>query len=130
MSTSSHEDDDILPGESQDPYEDEEDLDEVLLDKKFDNIKQSVAESSNRKKDNRKEKLETNKHLPHLKQKINSMFNGDHINNTENRFVLHVALRAAKDTTMNSDGKDVVPGVWQVLDKIREFRIKFAMDLG
>ncbi|KAI7731282.1 hypothetical protein M8C21_002558 [Ambrosia artemisiifolia] len=57
----------------------------------------------------------------HLKQKINSMFNGEHINSTENRSVLHVALRAAKDTTINSDGKNVVPDVWQVLDKIREF---------
>ncbi|KAI7731270.1 hypothetical protein M8C21_002546 [Ambrosia artemisiifolia] len=59
-----------------------------------------------------------------LKQKINSMFNGEHINSTENRSVLHVALRAAKDTTINSDGKNVVPDVWQVLDKIREFSDK------
>ncbi|KAK9054364.1 hypothetical protein SSX86_025442 [Deinandra increscens subsp. villosa] len=60
----------------------------------------------------------------HLKQKINSMFNGEHINSTENRSVLHVALRASKDTTINSDGKNVVPDVWQVLDKIREFSDK------
>ncbi|KAI3761199.1 hypothetical protein L1987_51610 [Smallanthus sonchifolius] len=60
----------------------------------------------------------------HLKQKINSMFNGEHINSTENRSVLHVALRASKDKTINSDGKNVVPDVWQVLDKIRDFSDK------
>lgn len=38
--------------------------------------------------------------------------------------MLHVALRAAKDTTINSDGKNVVPDVWQVLDKIKEFSDK------
>ncbi|KAI3777435.1 hypothetical protein L1987_47235 [Smallanthus sonchifolius] len=46
------------------------------------------------------------------------------INSTENRSVLHVALRASKDTTINSDGKNVVPDVWQVLDKIRDFSDK------
>ncbi|KAI3726738.1 hypothetical protein L1987_66542 [Smallanthus sonchifolius] len=60
----------------------------------------------------------------HLKQKIDSMFNGEHINSTENRSVLHVALRASKDTAINSDGKNVVPDVWQVLDKIKEFSDK------
>lgn len=60
----------------------------------------------------------------HLKQKITSMFNGEHINSTENRAVLHVALRASKDTTINCDGKNVVPDVWQVLDKIKEFSDK------
>ncbi|XP_071709978.1 glucose-6-phosphate isomerase, cytosolic 2B [Rutidosis leptorrhynchoides] len=59
-----------------------------------------------------------------LKQKIDSMFSGEHINSTENRSVLHVALRASKDTTINSDGKNVVPDVWQVLDKIKEFSDK------
>lgn len=38
--------------------------------------------------------------------------------------MLHVALRASKDTTINSDGKNVVPDVWQVLDKIKEFSDK------
>lgn len=60
----------------------------------------------------------------HLKQKITSMFNGEHINSTENRSVLHVALRASKDTKINCDGKNVVPDVWQVLDKIKEFSDK------
>uniref|UniRef100_A0A0V0IIZ4 Glucose-6-phosphate isomerase n=1 Tax=Solanum chacoense TaxID=4108 RepID=A0A0V0IIZ4_SOLCH len=49
------------------------------------------------------------------------MFNGEHINSTENRSVLHVALRAPRDAVINSDGKNVVPEVWHVLDKIRDF---------
>lgn len=43
------------------------------------------------------------------------------INSTENRPVLHVALRASRDAVIQSDGKNVVPEVWKVLDKIREF---------
>ncbi|CAA3024769.1 glucose-6-phosphate isomerase, cytosolic [Olea europaea subsp. europaea] len=57
----------------------------------------------------------------HLKEKINGMFNGERINSTENRSVLHIALRAPRDSVINSDGKNVVPDVWQVLDKIRDF---------
>nr|GME00555.1 glucose-6-phosphate isomerase, cytosolic [Ipomoea batatas] len=57
----------------------------------------------------------------HLKEKIDRMFNGEHINSTENRSVLHVALRASRDAVINSDGKNVVPDVWQVLDKIQNF---------
>ncbi|KAF4357973.1 hypothetical protein F8388_008481 [Cannabis sativa] len=56
-----------------------------------------------------------------LKQKINQMFGGEPINSTENRSVLHVALRAPRDTVIQSDGKNVVPDVWKVLDKIQEF---------
>ncbi|KAK1287689.1 Glucose-6-phosphate isomerase, cytosolic [Acorus calamus] len=43
------------------------------------------------------------------------------INSTENRSVLHVALRAPRDKVICSDGKNVVPEVWKVLDKIKEF---------
>ncbi|MBO8589901.1 glucose-6-phosphate isomerase, partial [Staphylococcus aureus] len=43
------------------------------------------------------------------------------INTTENRSVLHVALRAPRDKVICSDGKNVVPDVWKVLDKISEF---------
>lgn len=57
----------------------------------------------------------------HVKEKINRMFNGERINSTENRSVLHVALRAPQDAVIKSDGKNVVPDVWRVLDKIREF---------
>ncbi|KAJ4701882.1 Glucose-6-phosphate isomerase [Melia azedarach] len=57
----------------------------------------------------------------HLKEKINRMYSGEHINSTENRSVLHVALRAPRDSVINSDGNNVVPEVWKVLDKIQEF---------
>ncbi|KAL8143823.1 hypothetical protein V2J09_016855 [Rumex salicifolius] len=60
----------------------------------------------------------------HLKEKINKMFNGEHINSTENRSVLHVALRAPRDAVIQSDGSNVVPDVWAVLDKIRDFSEK------
>ncbi|QCE16605.1 glucose-6-phosphate isomerase [Vigna unguiculata] len=56
-----------------------------------------------------------------LKDKINRMYSGEHINSTENRSVLHVALRASRDAVIQSDGKNVVPEVWNVLDKIKEF---------
>lgn len=60
----------------------------------------------------------------HLKEKLIRMFNGEHINSTENRSVLHVALRAPRDAVIHSDGKNVVPDVWNVLDKIKEFSDK------
>nr|AAC08411.1 cytosolic phosphoglucose isomerase [Leavenworthia crassa] len=59
-----------------------------------------------------------------LPEKISRMFNGEHINSTENRSVLHVALRAPKDAVIMADGKNVVPEVWNVLDKIKEFSEK------
>ncbi|XP_043708979.1 glucose-6-phosphate isomerase, cytosolic isoform X2 [Telopea speciosissima] len=70
------------------------------------------------------EKLFTLAEAAHLKQKINSMFNGEHINSTEDRSVLHVALRASRDEVICSDGKNVVPEVWKVLDKISDFSEK------
>ncbi|KAK7283351.1 hypothetical protein RIF29_12804 [Crotalaria pallida] len=56
-----------------------------------------------------------------LKDKINRMFSGERINSTENRSVLHVALRASRDAVIQSDGENVVPEVWKVLDKIQDF---------
>ncbi|KAJ8470865.1 hypothetical protein OPV22_025208 [Ensete ventricosum] len=56
-----------------------------------------------------------------LRKKIDSMYNGEHINSTENRSVLHIALRAPRDKVICSDGKNVVPDVWDVLDKIKDF---------
>jgi glucose-6-phosphate isomerase len=56
-----------------------------------------------------------------LKEQIEAMFRGDKINNTENRAVLHVALRAPKGTSIVVDGKDVVPEVHAVLDKMSDF---------
>jgi glucose-6-phosphate isomerase len=56
-----------------------------------------------------------------LGQRILAMFNGEKINITENRAVLHVALRAAKGETILVDGKNVVPEVHAVLDKMSDF---------
>jgi len=53
--------------------------------------------------------------------KIDAMFRGDKINVTENRAVLHVALRAPKGTSFVVDGEDVVPKVHAVLDKMAVF---------
>jgi len=60
-----------------------------------------------------------------LKEKIEKMFKGEKINSTENRSVLHVALRAPRDAVINSDGVNVVPEVWSVKDKIKEFSDTF-----
>src|SRR4029077_13599802 len=46
---------------------------------------------------------------------------GDKINQTENRAVLHVALRAPRGISMVVDGKDVVPEVHAVLDRMADF---------
>jgi len=56
-----------------------------------------------------------------LRARINAMFRGDKINITENRAVLHVALRAPKDATILVDGRNVVPEVHAVLDKMADF---------
>ncbi|CAN1835733.1 Glucose-6-phosphate isomerase, cytosolic [Linum perenne] len=69
-------------------------------------------------------KLQKLAEAAHLKDKIERMFNGEHINSTENRSVLHVALRAPRDAVVKSDGKNVVPDVWTVLDQIKDFSEK------
>jgi glucose-6-phosphate isomerase len=56
-----------------------------------------------------------------LAAKIEAMFTGEKINITENRAVLHVALRAPKGESIVVDGEDVVPGVHAVLDKMSGF---------
>jgi glucose-6-phosphate isomerase len=56
-----------------------------------------------------------------LRGKVDAMFSGEKINLTENRAVLHVALRAPKGETILVDGKNVVPEVHAVLDKMAEF---------
>jgi glucose-6-phosphate isomerase len=56
-----------------------------------------------------------------LRARIDAMFRGDRINVTENRAVLHVALRAPKDASMVVDGTNVIPGVHAVLDKMAGF---------
>jgi glucose-6-phosphate isomerase len=52
---------------------------------------------------------------------MDAMFSGEKINVTENRAVLHVALRAPKGENIFVDGKDVVPEVHAVLDKMTAF---------
>jgi glucose-6-phosphate isomerase len=56
-----------------------------------------------------------------LGEKIDAMFTGGHINSTEDRAVLHVALRAARDDKFVVDGEDVVPAVHEVLDRMATF---------
>jgi len=56
-----------------------------------------------------------------LQERIEAMFTGEKINLTENRSVLHVALRAPKTEKIFSDGVDVVPEVHAVLDKMAAF---------
>jgi glucose-6-phosphate isomerase len=56
-----------------------------------------------------------------LKEQIDSMFRGDKINVTEQRAVLHTALRAPKEATLLVDGENVVPQVHAVLDRMIDF---------
>jgi glucose-6-phosphate isomerase len=56
-----------------------------------------------------------------LRDRIDAMFSGEKINITENRAVLHVALRAPKSESIVVDGEDVVPAVHAVLDKMAAF---------
>jgi glucose-6-phosphate isomerase len=53
-----------------------------------------------------------------LRSRIDSMFRGEKINITENRAVLHVALRAPKGSSIVVDGTDVIPAVHVVIDKM------------
>ena len=59
-----------------------------------------------------------------LREKIDSMFNGDHINTTEDRAVLHTALRSPRKATIMVEGQNVVKDVWEVLDRISDFSEK------
>jgi glucose-6-phosphate isomerase len=67
-----------------------------------------------------------------LRDRIDSMFRGDKINTTENRAVLHVALRAPRGERILVDGENVVPGVHEVLDKMSAFadRVRSGQWLG
>ncbi|XZE46473.1 glucose-6-phosphate isomerase [Pirellulaceae bacterium SH467] len=57
----------------------------------------------------------------HLRSRIEAMFRGDRINITENRSVLHIALRTPRTASIVVDGVDVVPQVHEVLDKMTAF---------
>lgn len=56
-----------------------------------------------------------------LRERIDAMFSGEKINLTEDRAVLHVALRAPRGSTITVDGENVVPGVHEVLDRMTAF---------
>jgi glucose-6-phosphate isomerase len=56
-----------------------------------------------------------------LRARIDAMFRGEKINITENRAVLHVALRAPRGASIVVDGENVVPQVHAVLDKMADF---------
>jgi glucose-6-phosphate isomerase len=67
-----------------------------------------------------------------LRAHIDAMFRGDKINSTENRAVLHVALRAPRNQSILVDGHDVVPDVHAVLDRMAAFsdRVRSGQWLG
>jgi glucose-6-phosphate isomerase len=56
-----------------------------------------------------------------LRARIDAMFGGEKINVTENRAVLHVALRAPKEASFRVDGQNVVPAVHSILDQMELF---------
>lgn len=56
-----------------------------------------------------------------LKDAIEAMFNGEKINQTENRSVLHIALRNFSGNPIMSDDKDVMPGIKSVLEQMNSF---------
>ncbi|VAW76916.1 Glucose-6-phosphate isomerase [hydrothermal vent metagenome] len=56
-----------------------------------------------------------------LPDRIERMFNGERINFTENRAVLHTALRNRANTPVRVDGEDVMPGINRVLEQMRRF---------
>jgi glucose-6-phosphate isomerase len=56
-----------------------------------------------------------------LASRIDAMFSGERINETEGRGVLHVALRAPRSASIVVDGEDVVPHVHEVLDRMSAF---------
>ncbi|GAA2002448.1 glucose-6-phosphate isomerase [Nakamurella flavida] len=56
-----------------------------------------------------------------LRERIDAMFAGEHINSTEDRAVLHTALRLPRHAELTVDGQDVVAEVHEVLDRMGEF---------
>lgn len=59
-----------------------------------------------------------------LRRRIDAMFRGERINTTEDRAVLHTALRAPRSATIKVDGRNVVPDVHAVLDRMGAFATK------
>ena len=56
-----------------------------------------------------------------LRARVDAMFSGEKINVSEQRAVLHVALRSPRGASIEVDGENVVPGVHEVLDKMENF---------
>ena len=56
-----------------------------------------------------------------LRERIDEMFAGTHLNNTEDRAVLHTALRMPVDAELEVDGQDVAADVHEVLGRMRDF---------
>ena len=56
-----------------------------------------------------------------LAERVEAMFSGQHVNTSEDRAVLHTALRLPRDATLEVDGQDVVADVHAVLDRMGEF---------
>ena len=56
-----------------------------------------------------------------LRDRIDAMFRGDKINTTEDRAVLHIALRAPRTASIHVDGVDIMPEVHEVLDRMAAF---------
>jgi glucose-6-phosphate isomerase len=67
-----------------------------------------------------------------LRDRIDAMFRGDRINVSESRAVLHVALRAPRNASIVHDGRNVVPDVHAVLDRMADFaeRLRSGAWLG
>jgi glucose-6-phosphate isomerase len=61
-----------------------------------------------------------------LKEAIKEMFKGQKINETENRAVLHIALRNRSNTPIKVNGKNVMPEVNEVLDQVKKFSNKVS----
>ena len=57
----------------------------------------------------------------HLKEAISGYFDGEVINKTENRAVLHTALRAPKEAVVKVDGQNIIPEIYEVKSKIKTF---------
>lgn len=57
----------------------------------------------------------------HLKEAISGYFDGEIINKTENRAVLHTALRAPEQASVKVDGQNIIPEVYEVKHKIKTF---------
>jgi glucose-6-phosphate isomerase len=56
-----------------------------------------------------------------LTERFQAMFRGDKINSTENRSVLHVALRKPESEKLELEGNDVIPDIHKVLKRIHQF---------